>query len=98
MLDRSCKGGVAGPEIPKIQVCQYDFFFFLRICQHALRALKGDYSSPKSDISPQKCSLFPRKDHSTTSIQPNLGNACILGISGPATPPLQLLSSILRYV
>ena len=35
---------------------------------HALRDLKGDHFSPKSDISPQKCSLLPRKDHSTTSI------------------------------
>ena len=34
----------------------------------ALRGLKCDNLSPKSDISPQKCSLFPRKDHSTTYI------------------------------
>ena len=43
--------------------------FFWMICPHALRALKGDHLSPKSDISPQKCSLFPRKDH-----QPHLFN------------------------
>ena len=35
--------------------------FFWRICPHALRALKGDHFSPKSDVSPQKCSLFPPK-------------------------------------
>merc|ERR1712218_16809 len=38
---------------------------FLRICPHALRDLKGDHSSPKSDIYPQKCSFSPKIDHST---------------------------------
>ena len=42
--------------------------FFWRIYRHALRALKGCHLSPKRDISPQKCSLFPRTYHLTTSI------------------------------
>ena len=68
------KGGVAVPNVPKIQALPgwggvWPLLgFFRRICPHALRALKGDHLSPKGDISPQKCSLFPRIDHSTTSI------------------------------
>ena len=34
--------------------------FLWRICPHALRALKGDHSSPKSDNFPTKVFLFPR--------------------------------------
>ena len=33
--------------------------FFWRICPHALRALKGDHSSPKSGNYPTKVFLFP---------------------------------------
>ena len=34
--------------------------FLWRICPHALRALKGDHSSPKSDNFPTKVFLFPQ--------------------------------------
>ena len=40
----------------------------LSTCTVGALKLKGDHLSLKSDISPQKCCLFPRKDHSTTSI------------------------------
>ena len=65
------KGGVAVPFFPKIQalpgwggVWPLPGFFW-RICPHALRALKGDHSSPKSDNFPTKMSLFSPE---TTSI------------------------------
>ena len=66
---------VAGPDVPKIQalpewgkrVWSLPGFFW-RMCPHTLRALKGDHLSPKSDISPQKCSLFTKIDHWATSI------------------------------
>ena len=35
--------------------------FLWRICPHALRALKGDHSSPKSDNFPTKVFLIPKK-------------------------------------
>ena len=35
--------------------------FLWRICPHALRALKGDHSLPKSDNFPTKVFLFPQK-------------------------------------
>ena len=41
-----------------------DFLKDLSTCTKS----EGDHLSPKSDISPQKCSLFTRKDHSTTPI------------------------------
>ena len=47
--------------------------FFWRICPHALRALKCGHLSPKSDISLQKCSLFPRKDHSMPGFWERIG-------------------------
>ena len=61
-----CKGGSAGPLVPKIQklpgwggVWPLPGFFW-RICPHALRALTGDHLSPKGDISPTKVFLFPQ--------------------------------------
>ena len=36
--------------------------FLWRICPHALRALKGDHSSPKSDNFPTKVFLFPQNN------------------------------------
>ena len=70
------KGWVDVPFFPKIQALPgwggvlTPAWNFWRICPHALRALKGDhFKSPTSDISPQKCSLIPRIDHSTTSTQ-----------------------------
>ena len=65
--------GFPGSKFPKYRHCLDGGVsllpgFFWRICPHALRALKGAHLSPKSDNSPQKCSLFPRKDYSTTSI------------------------------
>ena len=42
--------------------------FFWKLCPHVLRALKGDHSSPKSDIFPTKVFLYPRIDHSSTYI------------------------------
>ena len=40
-----------------------DPWFLWRICPHALRALKGDHSSSKSDNFPTKVFLFPQKPH-----------------------------------
>merc|ERR1712020_271862 len=62
------EGGVAVPNVPKIQALRGwggGGLDFLRIYPHALRDLKGDHSSPKSDIYPQKCSFSPKIDHST---------------------------------
>ena len=73
-VDQNCKdfikGGVAVPYVPKIQALPgwggsdpcLDFFEIF-VHMHL-----GYHLSPKSDISPQKCSLFPRIHHSTKSI------------------------------
>ena len=53
---RHCLNGGGGWPLPG---------FLWRICPHALRALKGDHSSPKSDNFPTKMSLFSPE---TTSI------------------------------
>ena len=69
------KGGVSSPfSIPKSRHCLdgggslTHAWIFLKDLSTYTEALKCDHLSPKSDISPQKCSLFPRIDHSTTSI------------------------------
>ena len=43
-------------------------WIFWRICPHALWALKGDHSSPKSDSFPTKVFIMSQIDHSTTYI------------------------------
>ena len=44
-------------------------WIFLRICPHALRALKGDHLSPKSDISPQIFNIFILKHDLRTFVE-----------------------------
>ena len=51
--------GVPYQSYPKSRVWPLPGFFW-RICPHALRALKGDHSSPKSDNFPTKVFLFPQ--------------------------------------
>ena len=61
----SFRDGVPDQKLPKYRHCRNGGVwplprFLWRICPHALRALKGDHSSPKSDNFPTKVFLFPR--------------------------------------